>query len=161
MRRQYQCTISRRSFDARLKTRAIVCRATAGLLMIGSCVFVQGCGNPKGLKPLRGRVTLADGLPLVGARLIFRSNENSENFSATTDKNGDYAAGSTSGTKGIAPGSYTVTMVEYRDPDHPKPPKINSKYTQVKSSGLHVTVPAESNTFNVKLDPPAEAKEQN
>jgi hypothetical protein len=133
---------------------------TAGFLMIGLSIVVLGCGSSRGLKQLTGRVSLADGSPLVGARLIFRSNE-SGNFSATTDKNGNYSAGSTSGTKGIAPGTYVVTVLEYRDPDHPKPMKINAKYTQVKASGIQVTVPAERNTFDITLDPPTENKAPN
>jgi hypothetical protein len=126
---------------------------TAGFLAIGLYAVVPGCGGSGGLKQLTGRVTLADGSPLVGARLIFRSNE-SGNFSATTDENGDYAVGSTSGAKGIAPGTYVVTVVEFRDPDHPKPTKFNTKYTQVKTSGVQVTVPAEGSKFDIMLDPP-------
>ena len=125
--------------------------------MIGLSTVVQGCGSSKGLKQLTGRVTLADGSPLVGARLIFRSDE-SGNFSAATDKDGSYSAGSATGTKGIARGTYVVTVLEYRDPDHPKPTRINAKYTQVKASGLQVTVPTEGNTFDIKLDPPVENK---
>jgi hypothetical protein len=149
---------SRKNYEPKPEYGAVSCRIAASFLVIGLFVASQGCGSSKGLIHLTGRVSLPDGSPLVGARLIFRSN-GSGDFSATTDENGNYSAGSTSGTKGIAPGDYVVTLVEYRDPDHPKPMRINAKYTQVKTSGLQVTVPAKSNTFDIMLDPPVEKKE--
>ncbi len=44
------------------------------------------------LESLSGRVTLADGSPLVRARVIFRSEDGGENFSAITDEDGKYKA---------------------------------------------------------------------
>jgi hypothetical protein len=119
---------------------------------------MQGCGTARRLEKLTGRVTRSNGDPLVGARLIFHpsdSNSNETNYSATTDKDGTYSAGSAAVGGGIAHGKYVVSVIEnVGNPDHPAAPKINSKYSQVKKSGLQVTVPTEGNKYDIVLDPP-------
>ena len=77
------------------------------------------------------------------------------NYSATTDKDGYYSAGSVTDGDEIAPGEYVVSVIEnVGNQDHPAPPKINVKYSQVKKSGLQVTVPTEGHKYDIVLDPP-------
>ena len=125
--------------------------------MIGLSVATQGCGKSQGLERLTGRVTLSNGAPLVGARLIFQPSDTNTNelkeSSATTDKEGYYSAGRDG--RGIAPGAYLVSVIEnVGNLDHPAPPRINAKYSQVKKSGLQITVPTEGHTYDIVLDPP-------
>jgi len=151
-------------FKTNLKTTAHAFRQASGLLhvpsarrlfLFGLIVVICGCGGSGGLESLSGRVTLADGSPLVRARVIFRSEDGGENFSAITDEDGNYTAGKPSGDEGIAAGAYQVTIMENRgDTDHPAPPKINPKYGIVRKSGLQVTVPAEGGTYDMVLEAP-------
>ena len=133
---------------------ALVLLRAKRLFLFGLLVVASGCGGSGGLEELSGHVTLTDGSPLVRARVIFRSNE-AGNFSARTDGEGNYTAGSASGVEGIAPGTYKVTIMEYQgDMDHPTPPKVALKYGLVRKSGLQVTVPAEGGTYDIVLEAP-------
>jgi len=111
------------------------------------------------LEKLTGRVTLSNGAALVGARLIFHPNDANSNdtkySSATTDKDGYYSAGSVTDGDGIPPGEYVVSVIEnVGNQDHPMPSKINVKYSQMKKSGLQVTVPTEGHKYDIVLDSP-------
>jgi hypothetical protein len=111
------------------------------------------------LEKLAGRVTISNGAPLSGARLIFHANGTSSNemnyLSAATDKDGYYSAGSVANGEGIPPGEYAVSVIEsVGNQDHPLPSKINIKYSQAKKSGLQVTVPTEGHKYDIVLDPP-------
>jgi hypothetical protein len=158
LKRQNQCRTNRRkSSRFRSECGPVLRKVTTVLLVIGLSAVAQGCGKSQRLEKLTGRVTLSNGAPLVGARLIFQSNDMNtnelKNSSATTDKDGHYSAGMDG--RGIAPGEYVVSVIEnVGNLDHPAPPKINAKYSQVKKSGLRVTVPTEDHKYDIVLDPP-------
>jgi hypothetical protein len=159
LKKQYQCRTNRLKSSRFQPAGAPALRKiTTLLLVIGVSAATQGCSNSHRLEKLTGRVTLSNGAPLVGARLIFHPNDTNSNemksSSATTDKDGYYSAGSVTDGGGIAPGEYMVSVIEnVGNQDHPTPPKINAKYSQVKKSGLQVTVPTEGHTYDIVLDP--------
>ena len=159
MKRQYQCRTNHlKSSRFQPACGPIVHKISTVLLVIGLFFATQGCGRSHRLEKLTGRVTLSKGAPLVGARLVFHSNDANSNemkYFATTDKDGYYSAGSVTDSGGIAPGEYVVSVIEsVGNQDHPAPPKINAKYSQVKKSGLQITVPTEGHTYDIVLDPP-------
>lgn len=154
MKEQYPFKTSRRKFRVQLVCAFAFGKLITRGLLVATIAVAVGCGKSSRLENLTGRVTASsDGSPVVGGRLIFHS-DGAKNFSATTDQNGYYSAGSIPGGEGIAAGKYVITVVEFTDLEHPKPSKINVKYSQVRTSGLQVDVPAKDDKFDIVLDPP-------
>ncbi len=124
-------------------------------LLFATLLILGGCGSDD-RHNLSGHVTLADGTPLAHCRIVFRSpTTEGASYWGMTDEEGYYEAGTTTDGLGIEAASYTLSVMENRgDSDHPTPAKIHGKYTNPKASGLKVTVPTESNTFDFVLDPP-------
>jgi hypothetical protein len=61
--------------------------------------------------PVFGKVTLANGSPLTGGRVVFKpKNKGQQEAVAEVDKDGSYKLSSYSKDDGAAPGEYTVVV---------------------------------------------------
>jgi hypothetical protein len=113
-----------------------------------------GCGKSSGLVPVGGTV-LVKGEPADGAVILFHPEGNPGGItaSATADEEGKYSL-SSGLEKGVAPGSYNVTVI-WPDPsqksDTPKmmvgssvdiPDLLKGRYANPKTSVLKATVEA-------------------
>lgn len=82
------------------------------LLLLATC----GCGSyqptpPPTTMPVFGKVTLANGSPLTGGRVVFKpKNKGRQEAVAEVDKDGSYMLSSYSKDDGAAPGEYTVVV---------------------------------------------------
>jgi Carboxypeptidase regulatory-like domain len=119
-------------------------------------VAVIGCGKSSGLQDIEGRVTHKDGSPLVGATVMYRSADSHKYATGVTDNDGHYTLGTSHPGEGIAPGNYSITVMENRgDEDNMRPPTIHRKYSLPSKSGLTFKVePGGKSTFDMELDPP-------
>ncbi|QDS96915.1 carboxypeptidase-like regulatory domain-containing protein [Adhaeretor mobilis] len=124
-------------------------RRMALCFALGLTTFV-GCSNSD-KHPLTGRVTTEAGEPVVAASLQFRSDEHT--CRANTDEEGNYTVSIAGKGEGAPAGTYRVSIMEYTgDPENPAPRVAHVKYASAKKSGLVVTVPTESGTFDIVLD---------
>jgi hypothetical protein len=107
------------------------------------------------LAKVAGTVLRQDGTPLVGARVIARSEETGKSANGQTDADGHFELGKEIAGEGIAPGNYYVIVLEERgDEINPRPATIAAKYSKPATSGLKFGVQAgEKKTFDMKLDP--------
>lgn len=113
-----------------------------------------GCGKSD-VGKVSGTISRKDGTPVVGARVIGRSDETGKSANGQTNAEGHYEFGILSVGDGIAPGSYNVMVVEDRgDEINPRPATIASKYSKLATSGLKFSVQAgEKKIFDITLDP--------
>lgn len=116
---------------------------------------LAGCGSSD-----HGRVTGTllryDGAPLIGARVIAKSNDTGKSVTGVTDEEGRFELSAGDTRIGIEPGNYYVIIAEDRGPlDSRRPPSIAAKYTQPSQSKIVLDVKAgESTDLNLTLDPP-------
>ena len=82
--------------------------------------------------PVHGKVTLADGTPVVGAELIFTCDEEILNFTVTTDGNGEYRYPTKSSAGGApADTEYQVAIVRKMDLIVRTDPEDPDKITEI------------------------------
>lgn len=103
---------------------------------------------------MRGTLLHKDGTPLVGARVMARSNETGKSAYGQTNAKGYFELGGSEQGDGIPPGDYYVTIVEdFGDADNPRKPTISNKYRNPATSGLNLSLKAGENTvLDAKLD---------
>lgn len=112
--------------------------AAALLIAALSC----GCG-PSGQGSVEGRVTVEGGAPLVGARVVFRSQEAGATASGVTDADGRYQLAASGAEAGVPPAEYQVAIIEsLGDWDAPKPRAAAARFAELQTSGLTVKVAA-------------------
>ena len=138
-------------------------RSVVGCVCVLLVLVLPGCapsGIPEGPAPVpvEGTVTL-DGQPLAGASLMFGQSAFGE-----TDANGHYELSAAGGKKGCPPGEYQVVIEKWVMPDG-SPYKsadmspmdagakqeLPAKYTNMETTELKATVPAEGGTFPFEL----------
>ncbi|UUO07289.1 carboxypeptidase-like regulatory domain-containing protein [Blastopirellula sp. J2-11] len=127
------------------------CLAPAILL-----IAAIGCGrgNPLGLVPVSGRVTL-DGAPLADATVSFIP-EQGRPASGTTNAEGRFELTTLDPGDGVMPGDHKVTVMKYADHDAEKNPYarlvslVPVHYVELKTTPLTVSVP-KSGDSNVEI----------
>lgn len=110
-------------------------------------MLAVGCGggNPLGLAPVSGRVTL-DGTPLADATVSFIPDQGRP-ASGTTDAEGRFQLTTLTPGDGVLSGDHKVTVMKYADHDLEKNPyaKLVSlvpiQYVELKTTPLKVNVP--------------------
>jgi hypothetical protein len=112
-----------------------------------------GCGK-SGVASVSGTVLHQDGSPVIGARVIARSNETGKTANGETDSAGHYELGAMNAADGIAAGEYYLIVVEnLGDENQRRPATISTKYAKSATSGLKFSVQTgEKKTFDMKLD---------
>ena len=122
----------------------------AVFLVVG--VFV-GCGGSD-RATVSGTLLHQDGTPLVGARVIARSDATGKSAYGQTNGKGYFELGGAKEGDGIPPGDYYVTIVEdFGDENNPRPASISNKYRNPNTSGLGLSVKAgEEAVLDAKLD---------
>jgi hypothetical protein len=101
-----------------------------------------------------GRATHKGGGPLVGARIIARSDATGKSATATTHPDGTYQLGTHETPDSILPGDYNVMVVEDTgDSNAQKPQTIANKYKDPDRSQLKFSVKAgEHAVLDMTLD---------
>jgi hypothetical protein len=123
------------------------------------CLALQLVGCSGGDRAaVSGKVYLADGAELAGARVIAQPAKGGKAVYATTGEDGTFVLSSGSGDEGLMPGDYQVTVIENLgrgDADQRAPRKISAKYAEPSTSGLSFTVLAgESKELEFSLEAP-------
>jgi hypothetical protein len=124
--------------------------------MLAACLLATfGCGGG-GRAEVSGRLRLKNGAPLIGASLIARNDATGKSCYGVTDSEGKYELQTSEPGDGVAPGTYSVSIVEARlDRDAISGPTIAAKYSNPSESGLTLSVAAgESKALDVTLDSP-------
>jgi hypothetical protein len=138
-------------------------------ILITIILSVIGCTRNV---PLSGRITFADnGEPLMEGTIVFVSGKNQAR--GEIGKDGQYTLGFEAEGNGLPKGEYKVYIqashVELKrgkddldgdgDPDiidRIETPLIAAEYANPETSGLIFTVDGKTNTFNIKVERPAD-----
>jgi hypothetical protein len=138
---------------------------TRFLALASSCFALAGCGlggPPDGTPnvathPVKGKILLGDGKPLTGGR-VYLVPEELTALQAQGDigPDGTFALATLQPGDGAAPGTYKVRIepaaVDVTAPKAAKAPKIAARYTDEDSSGLVVTIDANTSELEpIKL----------
>jgi hypothetical protein len=116
-------------------------------------MLCAGCGDSL-RTPVGGRITRADGSPVVGATVTARSDATGKWARGVTDADGAFELGGAKAEDGVEPGEYYVTIIEDRGEMGQLPATIPARYAKRTASGIALTVTAgESQEFNLQLDP--------
>jgi hypothetical protein len=131
-------------------SQCLIVRCVVAFLAIST---LAGCGGSD-RAAVSGTLLQQDGTPLVGARVIARSNETGKSAYGQTNGQGYFELGGESAGDGIPPGDYYVTVVEdIGDENNPRPQTISSKYRNPSTSGLTLSVKAgQKAVLDAKLD---------
>lgn len=132
------------------------------LFVLISLVCTIGCGgDPK--YPVHGKVTLADGKPLVGAVVEFGAKEGIHSAAGMVEADGTYTL-ATGEDAGAPPGAYRVRVIlpdedesGNADDDDPnyrrrKRPPVPRRFQGLDTSGLEFTVSdSGENNFDIVI----------
>ena len=134
--------------------------------LLRSCVglvLLAGCGSDGKLEthPVTGTVTFADGKPLSGGIVTFRSLDHKVSASGVITRDGKCQMGTYEPGDGAVAGRHGVAIVgptiegDLDDPDNFPLVKIAPKYNRPSTSELDFTVtPGKSNEFTFQVSPP-------
>jgi hypothetical protein len=131
----------------------------AWILMIGTA-FVVGCGEDRGLVPVRGRVTFDGGAPPKPGRLSFGPVKAAEGFSqrpglAIFDANGAFEVTSYAPGDGLTPGTYRVNVLCVEREPAPVPGGLEAvTYVAPGYKGQEVVVAFGSKPIELEIDVP-------
>lgn len=126
------------------------------LSLLAGLLLSSGCGGKHTMYPVEGQVTLPDGTPVDHVLLTLERRQPPLSAQATTDEDGMFYVGTQGASDGAPAGVYQVTVVEtagLNHPDQPSPRRIHPKYADPSTSGLQITVTADSR-YDLILDPP-------
>jgi hypothetical protein len=130
-------------------------------LVIGIAItVVAGCGDDRGLVPVRGRVTFDGGLPPKSGRLNFGPTKAAEGFvqrpgQASFDIDGAFEVTSYQAGDGLTPGEYKLNVIcVERDPS-PVPGGFEAvTYVAPGYKGQEVVVATGSKPIELNIDIP-------
>lgn len=126
-----------------------------GLLMaIGCSSKYEPTAAPK-TTPVNGKITLANGSPLTGGRVIFKPKDKGmQEALAEIDKDGSYKLSSYNKGDGAAPGEYVV-VIEKLSYKNGAPTNVRAdvpqKYLNEASSDVIVTVKEGQTDYPIRL----------
>jgi hypothetical protein len=120
----------------------------------GALLLALGCGGGDRAE-VSGKVTRADGSPLVGARVIARSDATGKSANGVTDNDGHYVLSMVEPGDGVPAGDYKASIIEFRGTgDNMRPASISLKYGNPDESGLAFAISGgEEKVFDVVVDP--------
>ena len=123
--------------------------------LLTALLVAAGCGN--NIK-VSGKVTLTDGTPVPGGRIVFISGVNQGKGNIGPD--GTYRLSFQKKDDGIPPGEYVVlisgaffkpkNLVATDEMDEGSRPMVDLKYAETETSPLTCSVPSESYNFDVE-----------
>lgn len=122
-------------------------------LLVG--LLVVGCG---GMGQVDGKVVWADGKPagdLAGSLVVFESAEMKISARGNIRPDGTFVIGTNAADDGAPVGEYEVAVMEHRaaPEGQPVPPaKMDLKHSNLKTSGLKVTVKSGMNPVTLTLE---------
>jgi len=127
-----------------------------GIVICSAVLLAGGCGG-SAVSPVSGKVVLPGDVPLVGAKVTFKSTDSSVKTRprAQTDESGFFEMRLNEEQLGVPPGTYQATVFESigDDYDNPAKPTIHTRYNSFEKSGLQYTVESGGNHFDILLDP--------
>jgi solute:Na+ symporter, SSS family len=110
-------------------------RFVAALLFLTMLGLYWTFSGGENYYPVNGRIVMADGTPVVGARVAFECDEPRFMFTQVTGPDGRFVYGSKAMAGGAPAGTYRIKMAPSDDAPHPTTP-IPAKYGSFDSSGL-------------------------
>jgi hypothetical protein len=124
------------------------------VLLATALLGLPGCGHGEQSRFI-GKLVRRDGTPLVGARVVVRSNETQKPAYGTTDASGQVSFNLPNEEHANGACDYEVMIVEDNSGGENSKRTIAAKYQDPKKSGLKVTAqPGEHVKLDVTLDPP-------
>jgi hypothetical protein len=130
-------------------------------IMAYCCIAALGASNSgcsqSDRAEVSGQVSLQDGTPLVGARVMATPTGAGKTAYGSTDDTGKYVLSVGEIGEGLPSGEYQVVVLEVsnRREGQMNAPKIASKYADSDTSGLSFTVDGgQSKELDLTLDPP-------
>lgn len=121
----------------------------AGIMLAGA----TGCSKSDKVY-VSGNVTLKDGTPVEGVRVLFRSNKTGNSARGLTDANGRYELSSLAPGDGIEPGKYYVTLAQNTvGEDNTAPTIYHEKYRSPTQELIFDVESDQANVIDIKLDP--------
>lgn len=138
------------------------------LCIIGAPLVAGGCGQSRGLVPVRGRVTFAGRNPPAVVSMTFVPNDMPANLkdsgdqprlgSAVTASDGSFVAGTSQAGDGLRPGTYEVRLVCQDIP----PAGVHSTsirdFVPAEFSAPPLVVSREQGTIEYSVDVPTKPK---
>jgi hypothetical protein len=130
-----------------------------GALAIAMCLTPNLMGCAPKMYPVSGDVALEDGTPLTRGLVIFERVEGGPAVTARGDirPDGRYELSTERPGDGVPPGRYKVAINPLDNSDAPDEEKVlpfDSKYMNMKTSGLECEVKPGENTYPIKLSKP-------
>lgn len=131
--------------------------------VFAACLAISLAGCAPQMYPVRGNVTLEDGTPLTKGLVIFERVEGGPALTARGDirADGQYELSTERPGDGVPPGRYKVAINPLDGSDAPDEEKVlpfDSKYMNMKTSGLECEVKSGETNYPIKLTKPAKAK---
>jgi len=133
-------------------------RVAAALLLFGAA----GCGP--NLQPVHGKVTYPDGQPVTEGIVVFESDDGTRPVMARAEiqSDGTYVLGTFKPGDGVPPRKYRVLVAPKYDAnavDGPrKPPPIDPRFSDLKTSGLEFEVKSGANEFPITVTAPPKVR---
>ena len=129
-------------------------RSTGLALACFACVAAVGCAKSD-KSTVAGRITLKDGTPVAGVRVMFRSNKTGKSARGLTDADGNYELTSLTPGDGIVPGTYYVTLGANASGEGDVMSEVfNPKYVSATQELIFEIEPGKANRIDMQLDPP-------
>jgi hypothetical protein len=130
--------------------------------LAAACVIaVSGCGGGRTTHPVSGKVALADGQPLAGARVVFDSVDKGVSAQGYTDEAGQYRLTTEEDGDGAVPGEHRVIVMpppraigtgegeNVKIATAPARPVVPKKLQRYETSGLTFEVQPGDNTYDI------------
>jgi hypothetical protein len=138
--------------------RAVSMRPTAVLIGLGLLLIsAPGCDGSK-LYPVEGTIVYPDGeavTGLAGASVEFDPVAGKEGARGEVQADGAFRLGTHKPGDGAAPGEYRVSIQPPLPAlDRPAPRVLDRRYENVATSGLRVTIKAETNHLRLEVEKP-------
>jgi hypothetical protein len=130
-----------------------------GWFLVGisvAVVAVAGCGR-SGLHPVRGRVSFADGSPLLTGRVVVSYGDGTAS-SGSINPDGTFRVGTLKQSDGMRPGTYRVAVKDayvevQKNGETVSEPLIHKRFADPATSGLEFTVP-EKTVWEIVVEKP-------
>lgn len=130
------------------------------LITVGTLLAVAGCGDNRGLVPVKGRVTFNGGQPPKPGRLMFGAVKAADGYmqrpgQAPFDAEGNFEVTSYHTGDGLTPGTYRVNVICVERDPAPVPGGLEAvTYVAPEYKGQEVVVPAGGKPMELAIDVP-------
>jgi SSS family solute:Na+ symporter len=125
-------------------------RVVAALLFLTMIALYWTFSGAESYYPVAGRIVIADGTPVAGAEIAFRSESPEYAFAQVTDSDGRFVYGSKAMAGGAPAGTYQVRISASQAAGATRT-SIPAKYGQFHSSGLRFVCEAKQNSLEIVL----------